>query len=112
MNMVRVTVDGKQIQVDSEKSLLIALEENGILIPSLCRNGTANMDTCEDCGLSLVEVNGAKKLFRACEVMPVEKMCIVTQSESIMRGQQAALSILYSNHYRYNCYIMRGAEMK
>ena len=109
MSTVKITVNGKQLQAETEKSLLLVLRENGMIIPSLCHDGVSNMAITGCCGLCLVEID--EKLVRACETKPIEGMNIITQSESIMMAQQSALSILYANYFMRNVLKRRSERL-
>ena len=68
MEKIKITINGREIFAESEKSLLEIAAENGIEIPNLCYN--KKLKPFGACGLCVVEAKGAQKLLRACSTFP------------------------------------------
>lgn len=99
--MIRLTVDGTEIEVKEGMNLLQACLENGIFIPHLCY-----LDGIEDppasCRLCFVEIEGATAPVASCRTKPQDGMVVTTQSPSARHLQRAALQLLLSAH-RVDC---------
>ena len=96
MDMIKITVDGKEIFGEAGKSVLEISAENGIEIPNLCYN--KNLKIYGACGLCVVEIEGAKKLLRACSTKAEDGMVIKTQSEKVKTARKFALELIMSDH--------------
>lgn len=96
MDKIKITVDGKEIFAESGKTVLEIAAENGIEIPNLCYN--KNLKIYGACGLCVVEIEGSKKLFRACATKTEEGMVIKTGTERVLRARKIALELIMSDH--------------
>jgi len=100
---VRLTIDGKEIRVPENMTILDAARENGIRIPTLCHHpALSNWGGCRIC---VVEVDKAPRLVASC-VMPVrEGMEVVTNNQRILESRRTILEFLFAerNHYCMFC---------
>jgi bidirectional [NiFe] hydrogenase diaphorase subunit len=96
-SMIRLTVDGKEIQVEEGKSLLLACLDNGIYVPNLCFMETMQ-DPPASCRLCFVEVEGKSEPVSSCRIQPTEGMVVKTDTEPVRRLQRTALRLLLSVH--------------
>ena len=96
MDIIKITVDGKEVFGEAGKSVLEISAENGIEIPNLCYN--KNLKIYGACGLCVVEIEGAKKLLRACSTKAEDGMVIKTQSEKVKTARKFALELIMSDH--------------
>ncbi|MBQ8596030.1 MAG: FAD-dependent oxidoreductase [Oscillospiraceae bacterium] len=96
MEKIKITINGREIFAESEKSLLEIAAENGIEIPNLCYN--KKLKPFGACGLCVVEAKGAQKLLRACSTFPKDGMVIKTESERIKKARKFALELIMSDH--------------
>ncbi len=96
--MVKLTIDGKEVQADEGKSLLEVCTDNGIFIPSLCflKEMTNPPASCRLC---FVEVEGLPKPVPSCRQSPAEGMVVRTDTELVRRLQRSALQLLLSAHH-------------
>ena len=61
---VTINVDGRDVEVDANKSLLYALREVGVRVPTLCHwDGLREVGACRLC---VVEVEGSRTLVASC----------------------------------------------
>ena len=84
--MIKLTIDGRQLDVDEQKTLLEVCLEHGIDIPNLCflkemENPPAS------CRLCFVQVEGESKPVSSCRVKPSEGMVVHTTKP---RGEKVA----------------------
>ena len=96
MKKVNVTINGIQVYVPADYTILQAAREVHIDIPTLCFLKDINEMGC--CRMCVVEVKGAKTLQAAC-VHPVkEGMEVLTHSAKVMKARKATLELILSNH--------------
>lgn len=93
---MNIKVNGRQITVRAQESLLTGLLENGFDVPNLCY--LPELEAYGGCGLCLVEIKGMPRPARACAVKPSEGMEVETTSERIERSRQSSLGMLLSDH--------------
>ncbi len=99
-NKVNITIDGIQLYVPANYTILQAAKEVGINIPTLCFLKDVNEIGC--CRMCVVEVKGSKALQAAC-VHPVkEGMVVYTHTPKVMEARKVTLVLILSNH-NANC---------
>jgi len=94
---VKVTVDGREIAVLSEVTILQALLQEKIHVPHLCydiRLARAN----GNCGLCVVELGDKERDVKACQTPIIEGMVITTMSPSLSAYRKVRLEQLLSDH--------------
>ena len=64
INIVKIKIDGSELDVREGTTILKAAKDNGIIIPTLCT--VEGLTAYGGCRLCLVEVSGTPKLFPAC----------------------------------------------
>lgn len=97
---MRIKADGKEIEVDPSKSLLLSLNEKGYNIPHLCYQEWLEPEA--RCRLCLVETGG--KLVTSCNTYPKEGMEVITDSKRINRARSVNAELLISEHVKA-CFI-------
>ncbi len=98
MEPVQITINGKEISVNPEMTILEAVHQNKIdEIPSLCYD--KRLEHYTSCFLCVVEVEGMNKLVPACSTLVGRGMKIHTRSENVIESRRTALALLMSNHY-------------
>ncbi len=96
--MVSLTIDGVQVTVPENSTVLDAARQANIEIPTLCYlKGVNAIGACRIC---MVEVVGNPVLQAACVLPVAEGMEIVTNSEKVLKTKRATLDLLLSNHDR------------
>jgi formate dehydrogenase major subunit/NADH-quinone oxidoreductase subunit G len=94
--MVTVKVDGIEIQVEPNTTILDAAAAAGVKIPVLCHHKALNpFGACRVC---LVEVVGNPKMMAACTTPVMDNMEIITKSEKIDRLRKTVIELLLINH--------------
>ncbi|NLC44158.1 MAG: 2Fe-2S iron-sulfur cluster binding domain-containing protein [Clostridiales bacterium] len=98
MEMVKLTIDGVQVDVPKGTTVLEAARSAHIQIPTLCYlKGINEIGACRMC---LVEVKGARSLQASC-VFPVgEGMEIRTNTPAIRDARRTNMELILSNHDR------------
>lgn len=96
--MVSLTIDGNQVSVPENSTVLDAAREANIEIPTLCYlKGVNAIGACRIC---MVEVKGNPNLQAACVLPVAEGMEIITNSEKVLKTKRATMDLLLSNHDR------------
>lgn len=93
---VTLTIDGKEITVPEETTILEAARLGGIEIPTLCYH--PKLLPIGSCRLCVVEVEGAEKPVTACTTPAIPNMVVTTQSEKLFNLRKEALRFLLINH--------------
>lgn len=89
---MKIKVDGKEVEIDEKKTLLLGLREKGYKIPSLCyQEGLIPEGRCRLC---LVEADG--KLITSCSNYPKEGIEIQTESEKVKKARKINAELLFS----------------
>ena len=93
---VKVTIDGVQIFVPEDYSILQAAREVNIKIPTLCYL----KDVCEigACRMCLVEVEGMKNWQASCVQKVTDGMVVRTHTPDILNFRKKNLELILSNH--------------
>ncbi len=93
---VTITVDGRDVSVGADQSLLSALREAGVSIPTLCHwEGLREAGACRLC---VVEVEGSRTLVATCTQPVAAGMKIHTQTPRIRQARKVVLELILANH--------------
>ncbi len=93
---MKITIDGKQIELEEKKTILEAARENGIFIPSLCDH--ERLSPFAGCRLCIVQIKGRKGFPPSCSTYAEEGMEIKTDSPSLQRLRKEILELILSEH--------------
>jgi NADP-reducing hydrogenase subunit HndD len=92
---ITLNIDGQEIIVEPDTTLLDAAKELGIKIPTICwHEATTSYALCRIC---VVEVEGQRVLQPACIVKVGAGMQVRTRSERVMRARKTILEMLASS---------------
>jgi formate dehydrogenase major subunit len=98
--MINITIDGKKIQCEPNKTIYEIAKENNIEIPKIC-----DADFIQEgvsCDICLVNIVGNEGLSDASTTVAKDGMKIFTDSRSVNRARKISLELLLSDHYA-NC---------
>ncbi len=97
--MVKLTIDGKNVEVKEGTTVLRAAEAAGIEIPTLCDH--PELTPYGGCRLCLVEVTGARTLQPSCTLPVSENMVVKTDTDRVKEARKFVLTLLFSerNHF-------------
>ncbi len=87
---VTISVDGKKIKVDSDKTLLDICKQQGIKIPTLCYHRSLFPES--RCRVCLVEQNG--HLVTSCSKKPEQGDVILTKTPRIIKSRKLNLELM------------------
>ncbi len=93
---VSIKVNNTTIKTRKDTTILEALRENGIQIPTLCR--LEDFTPTGACRLCVVEVEGMDKLVTACSYPVEQGMVIKTHSQRVIEARKMIVELLLSNH--------------
>lgn len=96
MAKVHLNINGYEIYTEQGNTILQAAREHGIEIPTLCYD--ERVKTYGACGVCLVEVEGNRKLLRACATKVAEGMVVRTDTRRVVDARKIALELLISDH--------------
>ncbi len=112
MNNVNIKINGIELSVPADYTVLQAARMANIEIPTLCYlEGINKLGACRLC---VVEIKGARALQAAC-VYPVnEGMEVFTNTPAVRRARKANLELILSNHDRscLSCVRNRNCELQ
>ena len=95
--MVTITIDGKNIEAEEGKNLILAAKEHGIFIPSLCyfEDIEPPLGTCRLCSC---KING--KFAPACTEKVAEGLSVEVNSEELIDTRKALVEMMFAegNH--------------
>ncbi|NJE26668.1 FAD-dependent oxidoreductase [Thermococcus sp. MV5] len=93
--MVKVIINGKEMEVPDDKTLLKILREKGEHIPGMCYDD--EIEPYGSCRLCLVET--PRGLTTSCTLKPMEGLAIETLNDTIVEMRRTALELMLSDHY-------------
>jgi NADH dehydrogenase/NADH:ubiquinone oxidoreductase subunit G len=92
---IQLEIDGQQVTVEPDTTLLDAAKQIGVDIPTICwHEATTSNALCRTC---VVEVEGQRVLQPACIVKAGADMKVRTRSERVMRARKTILEMLASS---------------
>src|SRR5690554_4895620 len=98
MDMIKVTIDGVQVEVPKGSTALEAARAANIDIPTLCY--LKDINEIGACRMCLVEVKGARSLQASCVYEVADGMEIMTNSPAVREARRVNLELILSNHDR------------
>ncbi|BEP28467.1 NADH-dependent [FeFe] hydrogenase, group A6 [Helicovermis profundi] len=98
MSKVNITINGSEVSVDNNLTVLEAAKLQGIDIPTLCF--LKDINEVGACRVCVVEVEGARSLQASC-VLPVrDGMKIKTHSKQVRESRKEIVELILANHNR------------
>jgi len=94
--MPRIVIDGREVEVDPETTILDAAEKLGIEIPTMCY--LRGHEATTSCMVCVVKVAGANGLVPACGTLAQDGMQVESSSAEVGDARKAALELLLSDH--------------
>jgi NADH-quinone oxidoreductase subunit G len=93
---VKVTIEGRQVDVAPGTSILEAAKAVGVLIPHYCYH--PGLPVAGVCRMCLVEVEKAAKLAPACATSVADGQVVHVYSDKSVKARQGVLEMLLINH--------------
>ncbi|MCM1090506.1 MAG: NADH-dependent [FeFe] hydrogenase, group A6 [Butyrivibrio sp.] len=94
--MVKLTIDGIELEVAEGTTVMKAASSVGIEVPHLCfLEGINEISACKVC---VVELQGKSKLITACNSPVEEGMVIYTNSPKVRKTRRTNVELILSQH--------------
>ncbi|MBR1855015.1 MAG: [Lachnospiraceae bacterium] len=94
--MVKVTIDGKQTEVAENTTILDAAKAAGVHIPTLCY--WKDLNEIGACRVCMVEVEGYRKLFAACNNAVWDGMVVHTRTKKVLETRKINVEMMLAEH--------------
>ena len=94
--MVNLIIDGKQISVKENTTIMEAARLNDIDIPKLCY--LKDINEIAACRVCVVELEGKEKLITSCNNVCEEGMVIYTNSPKVRKHRKTTVELILSQH--------------
>jgi NADH-quinone oxidoreductase subunit G len=96
MEMVTLTIDGREITTEKGKTVLQAAIENGIKVPYYCYHPGISIDG--SCRVCIVKIEKMPKLQTSCSTTVAQGMVVQTQSPDVVEARASVFEFLLINH--------------
>jgi len=93
---VTITLDGQQVQVSKDWTIMQAAEEFGIKIPRLCFH--PHLSLLGSCRVCIVDVKDMGIYMTACSTKVWEGMVVETNSPQVRQARRDIVELLLDNH--------------
>jgi len=94
--MINLTIDGKNISVPEETTVLDAARLLDVNIPTLCHD--PRLKPYGGCRLCIVEVEGVPRPVTACTTPVTNAMVVTTESDKLYKLRRTVIEFLLSDH--------------
>jgi formate dehydrogenase alpha subunit len=95
-DIVRLTIDGEEVEARKGMTVLQAAEEAGLFIPTLCSD--ADLKPFGACRLCVVEIEGTRGFPTACTTPVAEGMVVHTETPEVQRVRRLAVELIRTDH--------------
>jgi NADH-quinone oxidoreductase subunit G len=95
-DLVKLTINGREIQSPPGTLVIDAAKANGISIPAFCYYEGLTLQAA--CRMCLVEVEKMPKLMTACTLPVAEGMVVRTETPQVAQARKYTLEFLLTNH--------------
>lgn len=93
---MKISINGKTIEIEGQRTVLNVARENGIYIPSLC--DFEGLSPFTGCRLCLVEIKGRRGYPPSCGTYAEEGMEVVTDSPKLRELRKNILELILTEH--------------
>ena len=106
--MIKLTIDGKTVEVTEGTTVLEAAEQADIYIPTLCHH--PQLTPYGGCRMCMVDIEGARTLQPSCTLPVTDGMVIRTNTEKVLAARKFVLTLIFSerNHFCMYCPVSDG----
>ncbi|MBK1735430.1 hydrogenase [Halorhodospira abdelmalekii] len=102
--LVRLTIDGVELEVAKGTSILDAARQIGVRIPTLCHH--EDLRSSGVCRVCVVAIDGMRTLQAACATPVNQPLTINTHTPEVRRARRHTIDLLLANHHG-SCYTCR-----
>ncbi len=96
MSKVTIYINGHELQVDQNQTILEAAKKEGIFIPTFCHD--ERLEPEASCRVCVVEIEGQNKLQTSCSTKVKEGMRIDTESPRVQRARNEVIELMWASH--------------
>ena len=96
VDLIKLTIDGREVEVPAGTSVLDAAESIGIHIPRLCYDPC--LSSVGACRICVVEIDGIRNLPASCVTWVAPGMVVRTDTPAVMEARKTILELLVANH--------------
>lgn len=97
--MVKITVNGREIEADPKKPLIAACHGADVEVPHYCYHpGLTPVGSCRICQVEVQQGTAPGRVMVACRTYPAEGMVVNTESEKSHATRRECLEFLLKNH--------------
>lgn len=99
MSLVNIIINGTNVEIENDATVLDAAKSIGVKIPTLCHlnlKDTKMVNKCASCRVCMVESN--KGLIPACGTIVKNGMEVKTHSTKAIKARRNVVELLLSNH--------------
>ncbi|MDH4100258.1 MAG: molybdopterin-dependent oxidoreductase [Nitrospirota bacterium] len=93
---VKLTIDGKEVEVPAGTSILEAAKTVGIAIPHFCYH--PKLSIVASCRLCLVEIEKAPKLVTSCSTPVMPDVKVLTNTPKVIEAREDMLAMFLTSH--------------
>ena len=94
--MPKLTIDGKEVEVEKGLTVLQACEQAGIEVPRFCYH--ERLSIAGNCRMCLVEMERAPRPVASCAMPVADGMVIKTDTEKVRKMRRSVMEFLLINH--------------
>ncbi|MCA1796466.1 MAG: (2Fe-2S)-binding protein [Geobacteraceae bacterium] len=94
--MIRLTIDGQEVEIEAGLPIIAAAEKLGIKIPTMCY--LKKISTTGACRVCLVEVEGVDAPVTACNTIAVDGIKVTTSTPELERQRHDMIRLMLVNH--------------
>lgn len=94
--MIKLTIDGKTIEVEEGKTVLEAAQQGDIYIPALCSH--PDLPPYGACRMCIVEIEGVRGYPPSCSTPVSHGMVVKTDTQKIQQFRLEVLELILSQH--------------
>ena len=101
MDQVKLTIDGKTVEVPKGTTVYKAAKELGIEIPVLCYMDLKDLNIENKpggCRICSVEIEGRRNLAPSCSTDVAEGMAVRTNSMRVINARRTVMELILSDH--------------
>lgn len=101
MELVQLTINGREVEVEAEATILEAAKKINIEIPTLCHlnlQDGEHVSCTSSCRVCCVEVEGRINLAAACSTRVSPYMVVKTNTQRVSNSRKTVVELLLSDH--------------
>jgi len=96
MTPLKLTIDGRAVEVAAGTTILAAARKLGVSIPTLCH--VEGFEPSASCFLCAVKIEGRPNLWPSCATPAAEGMAVISDSDEVRAARKTSLELLLSDH--------------